>query len=195
MKKVTKILISVLFCLVLGVSSVWADLADFPSALGVFGGMSPSANSGYGGLHYQRWFSKFGIQAEGGIFYVPASKDLNYSIVLDGLFPVYNNDFSEKLGGRVYLFGSAGHNASTFLVPEVGVWDETTSDYKITAPEQRYFNPKIFAALGIGIEVVLFQHFSIPLHFGYAADIPVNNLPGNELYIGFTFGGGLRYRF
>ncbi|HPX27605.1 MAG TPA: hypothetical protein PLG87_12440, partial [Treponemataceae bacterium] len=92
---------------------------------------------------------------------VPASKDLNYSIVLDGLFPVYNNDFSEKLGGRVYLFGSAGHNASTFLVPEVGVWDETTSDYKITAPEQRYFNPKIFAALGIGIEVVLFQHFCI----------------------------------
>jgi hypothetical protein len=52
MKKITKILISVLLCLILGVSSVWADLADFPSALGVFGGMSPSAKSGYGGLHY-----------------------------------------------------------------------------------------------------------------------------------------------
>jgi hypothetical protein len=42
---------------------------------------------------------------------------------------------------------------------------------------------------------VLFQHFSIPLHFGYAADIPLNAAPGNELSIGFTLAGGIRYRF
>lgn len=194
MKKMSKI-ISVLFlCLLVSVPSLWAELADFPNALGVFGGVS-LGGSGFGGLHYQRWFSKIGVQAEGGVMYVPSSEQLDYSIVVDGLFPVYSNDFSEKLGGSVYLFGSAGHNASTFTVPEQGVWDEPTQTYKVTAPEQRYFNPKVFAGVGIGIEVVLFQHFSIPLHFGYAADIPLNAAPGNELSIGFTLAGGLRYRF
>ena len=127
--------------------------------------------------------------------YVPSIEKLDYSLVVDGLFPVYSNDFSDKLGGSVYLFGSAGHNASTFTVPEQGVWDETDNTYKITAPEERYFNPKIYAGLGIGIEIVLFQHFSIPLHFGYSANIPVAAVPGNELSIGFSFAGGLRYRF
>lgn len=195
MKKKTKIITAVILCLLLSVTSVWADIADFPTALGVFGGVSTGGGSGFGGLHYQRWFSKFGIQAEGGVMYKPSSEQLDYSLVVDGLFPVYSNDFSDKLGGSVYLFGSAGHNASTFTVPEQGVWDETDNTYKITAPEERYFNPKIYAGLGIGIEIVLFQHFSIPLHFGYSADIPVTAVPGNELAIGFSFAGGIRYRF
>ncbi len=195
MKKMKKIITVVIICLLVSIPSVWAELADFPNALGVFGGVSTGGGSGYGGLHYQRWFPKFGIQAEGGIMYSPSSEQLNYSVVADGLFPVYSSDFSDKLGGSVYLFVSAGHNAQTFVVPEQSMWDDPTQTYIVTAPEQRYFNPKLFTGVGIGIEVVLFQHFSIPLHFGYAGDIPLNTSPGNTLYIGFTFSGGLRYRF
>lgn len=192
MKKISKIILAVLLCSVLGLSPAWSELADFPNALGVFGGgILSGSGSGFGGLHYQHWFSKVGVQVEGGIMYTPSSEGLNYSLAVDGLFPVYSSDFSDKLGGRVYIFGSVGHNGSTYQVSPV-----YNDDYTIILTEgYSVFHPSILVAAGIGIEIVLFQHFSIPVHFGYAADIPVNTAVGNDLNIGFTLSGGVRYRF
>jgi len=192
MTKKTKIITAVLLCLVLSVTSVWADIADFPTALGVFGGVSTGGGSGFGGLHYQRWFSKFGIQAEGVGFYDQTDQYF-YSIMADALFPVYSDDFSNLLGGSLYLFGSLGHSGQSYEWEEVPVEAPDSVMYDLNYVKE--FQAKLHVGAGIGIEVVLFKNFSFPFHFGMGGDIPLNKTALNTLGIAFTFGGGVRYRF
>jgi hypothetical protein len=45
----------------------------------------------------------------------------------------------------------------------------------------------VAAGLGIGYEIVLFRHFSLPLQFGYQVEWPFR--------VDFCFSGGLRYRY
>ncbi|HPX26985.1 MAG TPA: hypothetical protein PLG87_09295 [Treponemataceae bacterium] len=191
MSKNVKKYCAAVFCMLLAVSSVWADLADYPNALGIFGGFT-GGSMPYGGLHYQKWFQKFGIQAEGSFFYEKPVLAY-YTVSAEALFPVYSNDFSKKLGGRLYLYGSLGNTGET-----KSLWEEY--DYSVDPPVLKQdsiqtFNMKLHTGFGIGIEVVLFQNFSFPFHFGYSADIPLNKIATNEIFVGIMYGAGFRYRF
>jgi len=183
MKKSKKKFVVLVFVFIFSVSFIWADIDDFPSALGFFSG-SVVAQNYFGGLHYQHWFSDFGIQSEAGIMYSPAEKNLDYSVVFDILYSVYSYDYSDRVGGRLYVYGTLGH---------LGATTNYSVDYD--NPVATAFRPSLLVGLGIGIEIVFFQHFSFPIHFGYAADIPLNTTVYDELLIGLTICGGVRYRF
>ncbi len=186
-----KFFFAVCIGLIVCVSSGWADRTDHPNALGVFAGYT-GGGLPYGGLHYQRWFSKFGIQAEGVGFYDQTDQYF-YSIMADALFPVYSNDFSNLLGGSLYLFGSLGHSGQSYEWEEVPVEAPDSVMYDLNYVKE--FQAKLHVGAGIGIEVVLFKNFSFPFHFGMGGDIPLNKTALNTLGIAFTFGGGVRYRF
>ena len=87
-----------------------ASYYAFKYALGMFG--TTAAGNGTGGLHFQRWFDRFGFQITTGGVYHPDedySSTLDYSFVLDGLWSVYGSTFSNWLSGRLYFWISAGH--------------------------------------------------------------------------------------
>jgi hypothetical protein len=172
--------------------------AEWPNTLGFFvmniGNMSFSA---YGdpklvyGLQYARWFDRVGFQITGGGIYVPgkslATLDvLDYSIALQGMLTVYGKAFSDDVAGRLYLWGMVGHHG--WIYPKSV---ETTSPEGVTTynTESTGFVPGIIGGLGLGIDVTLLQHLSIPLEFGYTAQF-INNITA-----GPSVGVGLRYRF
>ena len=110
----------------------------------------------------------------GGVFVTYAGyygyRWLDYWVELEGLYRVYGARFADWLSGQLYLWGTVGH--------------EAYADYQYT--------PFLLGGLGTGLEIILFQHFSIPFEFGYYGLIPLG--PG-YLQINFGFAGGLRYRF
>jgi hypothetical protein len=159
-----------------------AGYDSFKNALGFFGG-TISVTSGAYGLQYQRWFDGgIGVQFTGGGSYNPSVSypAMDYSANTTLLWSVYGQDFSRWLGGRLYLWAMAGHH---------GRFDYNYSLPKGDSPPVAEFVPTAFAGVGIGIETILFEHFSIPLQFGYSGEFPF------KPSIGFSFGGGLRYRY
>ncbi|MFA6707325.1 MAG: hypothetical protein WC129_04295 [Sphaerochaetaceae bacterium] len=153
----------------------------FDQSLGVqFGQISGS------GLSWQKRFGDDALQVALGIMY---SGDpslylsiLNYTVGLEYQHTLYGDDFANWLGGQIYLF--AGFNHSGFID-----WNDDR-----TAAKPIEF---IYAlGGGIGVEVLLFKHFSVPVECGYAAywnPSKVGIL--QQLYIDLFVQAGLRYRF
>jgi len=157
----------------------------FPNALGIFGS-SLTGNFG-GGLHYQRWGEKWGFQVTAGGFYDPEAtfgSTLAYSVSLEGTRALYTNYFKNWFAGRLYLWGSVGHQGYNDLADDY-------YDYDLGAyvHEDGKFGLDALAGLGIGIEVVIFQHFSFPIQFGYMGSFP------STPRVSFTTSGGLSYRY
>jgi hypothetical protein len=160
------------------------DFRAFHDALGMFG--STAAGKPIGGLHYQHWFDNFGFQMMAGGIYNPAAESgntLDYSATVDGLWTVYGNGFSDFLSGRLYLWVSGGTHGYT---PGKYSYDELSGE-KIK--NDSGFVSNALAGAGIGIETILFQHFSFPFQFGYTAEFP------EKAALGFSVAGGLRYRY
>lgn len=182
--KTNHMLITGVFLLVLAVPAALygqeVDKNDFQNALGLYG--STLAGNAGGGLHYQRWAGRLGFQiTAGGVFSPNESmgRTLSYSAVAEGLWSVYGNTFTNWLSGRLYLWASAGHHG----------YISSLDDYRDENLDDETFVPNGIGGFGIGIETVLFQHFSFPFQFGYTAEFPTNPM------IGFSTSGGLRYRF
>lgn len=159
----------------------------FNNALGMFASVIP--NGGAYGLHYQHWFNKFGFQITGGGFFDPDNtwgSTLDYSVLLEGLYSVYGNSFSEQIAGRLYTWTALGHHG---FKPDntISRLDNTLKDFVYEEDDSYY--PNILAGLGIGIEFILFEHFSFPMQFGYMGEFPFK--PG----FGFSGGTGIRYRY
>ena len=147
---------------------------SFANALGMYG--TTGAGNVMGGLHYQRWFNRFGVQFTAGGMYNPEATfetTLDYSALLDGLWTVYGNTFSNFLSGRLYLWGEIGHHG---FLPAKYNYDEKTGSQTIKTDP---FAANGIAGFGIGIETILFEHFSFPVK-------PV---------LAFSVGGGIRYRY
>jgi hypothetical protein len=154
----------------------------WPNALGVYGN-SLAGNPG-GGLHYQRSFGSLGLQFTGGGLYTPDSdwgSVLDYSVFIQGTWRVFAEDYSSVVSGQLYLWALGGHIG--YIRTEY-VEDGTTGSYE---PEP--YVPSALAGFGIGIELVLFRHFSLPLEFGYVGQFP------NESALQFGAGAGFRYRY
>jgi len=156
--------------------------AEFPSSVGAFA----SSWSG-GGLSYQRWYGSFGYAVTAGGFASPAGDELtgsvssyfnwNYNVEVDLLYRLFASNFWNWLSGDLFAYATLSHQGQNNAT-----YDEVA---KTWAPGS--YEPTITAGIGIGYEIVVFRHFSIPLLFGYAVNWP--------FAIDFDFGGGLRYRY
>lgn len=158
---------------VLASASIWAEdsgteLGDgtsvferYPSALGAYANVPVM-----GGLTYQRWFGRMGVEATlGGI--ISESGDYDYNVQGAFQYMVYGEDFADWVSGALYTNVLLGHRGEGML--------GTT------------YAPTGYLGLGIGIEMVFLRHLSTSIEFMYVGAVPW------ELVFGF--GGSLKYRF
>jgi hypothetical protein len=170
---------------------------EFPSSAGMFASLL-GGTLGTGGLSYQQWIGSFGIGVTaGGMAYpqtevygtdadpVPEFATWSYSIQVDLLYRLYSSNFWNWLSGDLFAFLSLGHvGARDGVYFEDPDGDYNTQDWYYTPGD---YEAVFFGTVGIGYEIVLFRHFSVPLMFGYSVEYP--------FLVDFTFATGLRYRF
>ena len=139
----------------------------FPNALGIaYGPISGT------GLHYHRWAGDSGYQFAAGVLYLPpdelswAENMLDY--VAGGAYQrrIYGDRFANWLAGSLYLF--AGGNHRGFIPIEVVDRDPGDPGGEIDRVVGS-FAAEFTLGIGIGIEIILFRHISIPVEFGYGA--------------------------
>ena len=177
----------------------------YPHALGAFYGEL----SGYG-LSYQQWFDRFGFETALGGYYTPpdcptstdAKSDiLQYSVGFQVQYVVFSGNmieqFSNWLDAALYIFSGVVHNGT------VSVQCKENPNYDSNNPsEPQYiedpnasplYTPQLGTGFGIGIEIVLFKHFSIPTEFGLDSIWA----PGSfwPVKAGFIVQSGFRYRY
>lgn len=172
------------------VSQEWGSednpMSSFPQALG--GTYGPMIGTG---LSYQRWFDGFGLQTAVGAVYSPEeqfSGDLLWYRVTLGLQRMlYHETFADWFAGGLYAFGGLAHGGRIPWVTEPVETDEPVT------PQPGPFVPLVAVGAGVGIESVLFRHFSIPVEFGLSAEWEIPSIVPAQA--GFVGGVGLRYRF
>lgn len=138
----------------------------------------------YPGLSWQQWLGSFGYQIgfsglylqneyneykEGGQTETYEYIDSFYMFTAEAQFEFFTARFSKNWYGRLYGVVLGGFYYET--------------DYDV----DEIFNGIV--GLGIGFETICYEHFSIPLHFGYYAEFP------NNFKMDFMVGGGIRFRF
>lgn len=152
-------------------------LQEYPSALGI--SLSTIENVG---LSWKRWFGNVGLEVAAGGFWDPSSTIGNiywYSVSAAVSRRLFAEEFSDWFSGGldlVFLAGHAGEDGYEY--------DALTSNFIRTG-----YLPYFHVGAGIGIEVLLFRHFSQELQFLYSARL-LNN-PGIHLGVNASF----RYRF
>jgi hypothetical protein len=192
-KRVFLVIILFLCCF-----SLWADehskdsaakttFEEYPNAIGFFATSDAGA-----GLSYQRWGNKIGFSVMAGLVYYPDdlyfSRSLDYSVYLEAAFPLFGQDLTSWLSGIVYLFGGGFHGGYILQEWVDDDMDYTTEPVKVSGP----FTPYIGVSAGIGIEAVLFRHFSSSLEMGYA---PIWRYNPYKFFVPFMIQGGFRFRF
>lgn len=166
-----------------------SSVSEYPykKAIGLYA-LAAGAD-GIAGLQYQQWGKSIGWQGLFSVFYDPdrdwSGTVLDYSLILDGQYLLYENSYKNNISGRLYVWGSVGHRGTittiyTFLQDDSRKIEE---EYE----EKISFNALV--GFGFGIEALLYRNFSFPIQFGYYASFPTNPI------INFSVGTGLRYRF
>ncbi len=137
----------------------------YPSALGAYGNIMTS-----GGLTYQRWFDRIGLEATlGGT--VQETGSFSYNVQGAFQYMLFGEDFAEWFSGALY---------TNVLLAHTG---EGTPAY----------TPYAHLGLGVGIEMVFLRHLSTSVEFMYVGGIP---LAGQITpVVEFSVGGSLKYRF
>ena len=179
----------------------------YPHALGAFIGDL----SGYG-LSYQQWFGRFGFETAFGGSYTPYSSEecsispsvdiLQYAIGIQGQYIVYSGNmiksFADWLDASLYIFtgilhdGTIGKNCK--VNPNYSDSNSSNESQYIEDPNaQPSFSPKLGTGLGIGIEIVLFKHFSFPIEFGLDSVWALGSIWPERA--GYIVQGGFRYRY
>ena len=148
------------------------------------------------GLSYQQWNGDFGYQvAFGALYFSPESNQwwmenfLDYSVGLEFQYTVYGDDFANWLSGRLYLFTALNHRGYIPAIYKDIDEDSYTYDYGS-------FNPIIGVGAGIGIEIILFEHFSMPFELGYGLFWnPTKTALRDQFMINIIPQVGFRYRY
>ncbi len=136
----------------------------FPQALGAYACYPVS-----GGLTYQHWFGKAGLQATlGGIATTDGSFDYNVQAAFQ--YMLYGEDFAEWFSGGLY---------TNILLAHRGEGS--------TATGSKFYTPNVYVGLGVGIEMVFLRHLSTSVEFMYVGSYP--------FALEFGVGGSLKYRF
>lgn len=174
----------------------------FPEALGGYYG--PFSGSG---LHYHRWIGEAGFHVTAGIIYIPFDADdfrfsdttLDYAAGGEYQRRVYGEAFTNWLAGSLFLFAGAQHRGyvPVELVAEgYEVPDSDPVEYVDPVYEVGSFQAEFSVGAGIGVELILFRHFSIPLEFGYGGTWTVTNPDiTSAISVGPNVQTGLRYRY
>lgn len=161
-------------------------MATYDQALG--GAFGPIIGTG---LSYQRWFDGVGLQTAFGATYSPEDSwtgDLLWYLTTVGLQRMlYHETFADWFAGGLYAFGGVSHRG---VIPWVYPNDYDNPDAQ---PTVGAYEPYVAIGGGVGIESVLFRHFSIPVEFGLSVEWQIPSIIPSSA--GFIGGVGLRYRF
>ena len=169
---------------------------QFPQALGFqYGEISGS------GLSYHLWRDSIGFQVAGGIVYIPLHDDywydrtLDYSVGTEMQLRVYGEDFDSWLSGQLYGFAGINHGG---YIPIIEVTEATEIGDEFIPPELAAgaYTPTFGLGIGIGIEIILFRHFSIPIELGYGLEwTPTAGNAGQQFNIDLRPQAAFRYRY
>ena len=192
MKKIVLIFILVYSAAVLFAEEEPEAFEEFSRALGFQAGEISGT-----GLSYQVWKQETGFQFTLGAVYVPPeeawySNILDYTSGFEVQHRVYGEDFTSWISGLLYLFAGLNHRG---YIPVEEVLDEG-SDPVTYSFETGSYHPIIALGGGIGIEIIIFRHFSVPFELGYC--IFWNPLGGDfmdQFEINLVPQGGFRYRY
>jgi len=154
------------------VSSMWAEPLEptgtvferFPSSLGAYINYPVG-----GGLTYQRWFDRVGMEATIGAIADP-SGTYNYNAQAAFQYMLYGEDFADWFSGALYTNVFLAHRGEG-----------------ATAAGSEFYDPYVYLGLGVGIEMVFLRHLSTSVEFMYVGSYP--------LALDFGFGGSLKYRY
>jgi len=175
----------------------------YPYALGAFGGDLSGS-----GLSYQQWLGRLGYEVSFGGFYTPPDCSfeqdedfLTYSIGLQFQYSLFSENLLKKfpdwISASLYIFTGIVHAGSLSqhckANPDYNKDDPTSPIYLSDTSKPPVYRPNFGLGFGIGIEPVLFRHFSIPVEFGIDSIWPLDSLWPDRA--GFIVQGGFRYRF
>ena len=173
--------------LLIAIGSGWVLAEDatpyeaFPEALGVsFGRITGT------GLHYHRWSGPLGYGVSAGALYMPlpdsssrmgpAMSPWGGDVLLDynvgGALQrrVYGDEFTDWFTGSLYLFTGLTHRG--YIPVEIITQESYDPDTETYTPAEYgigSYAAELSTGIGIGIEIILFRHISIPAEFGYGA--------------------------
>jgi hypothetical protein len=206
MKHLKKLLI-ILLLILLSIASVSAEEGNTFESFDESLGGSFSTLSGIG-LSYQRWFGNIGVQTAVGLIYVPddiyylqsadspdsvESSLFFYNIGVGLQYMLIKDSYEDWFEGCLYLVTGITHFAD---IKEMYNYSDTADEYLRYPFEDKSgsrFVPGFSTGIGIGIEFVFFNHFSIPV------ELALNGSWDIDSWIPFEAGvkvlGGLRYRF
>ena len=171
MKKLTVIFLLVIMLLspVFAENSVEANREDGKIALGMQGLMGAFSMVG---LSYQQWFGNSGITISAGL------DNQHINALAEYQYCVYASGLTDNLNSRLYVWAAGGVN-----LRNDSIYNSTTNQ------SHDEFHVNAIAALGIGIEFVWWNHLSIPVQFGYIAEMPY------DVEMSFCVSTGVCYRF
>ena len=168
----------------------------YPQALGaMFGEITGT------GLHYHRWFGPNGVGITGGIIYQPLDAEmpwlventLDYNLGVAYHRRVYGDEFGTGLAGSLYLVTGGGHRG---YIPVIRTYPSGPEEPPAEEEYEGDYRAAFNLGIGVGIEIILLNHISIPAEFLYGA-VFTPTLWGTTdwLRIGPTGQIGLRYRY
>lgn len=146
-------------------------------------GIGMQFSSSIWGLSYHQGFDKHAFQITVGVTYNPDplwDSMLAYGVALDYQRTLYGHDFNEYLGSRLYALTTVAHTG------------EIMADSGSASP----FEAKLLLGAGFGVEVLLFQNFSLPIEFVYQGSYsPTQSDITKAFGIDLIPRIGLRFRF
>lgn len=138
------------------------------------------------GICYQRWItSDFSIEG-GGMLIGTGYDDFRYNMYVECDWTFFSYASSENFATRLFLWGLIGHVG----VMKKNTWIPSVYDenHENIITEGHYANPEyewmMRLSLGVGFDMVIAQHLSIPLKCGVSASFDG---------LGFTFGTAIKY--
>jgi len=174
----------------------------FPQALG--GSFGPISGSG---IHYHRWIGRNAFQVTGGIIYIPLDPaewspfgtTLDYTIGGEYQRRVYGEAFTDWLAGALYVFAGGRHRGYVPIETVAEGYEVPDSDpveWVDPVLAVGTFQAEVTVGAGIGVELILFRHFSIPIEFGYGGTWTVTEPNLGDAFLVNVYGqSGLRYRY
>ncbi|MFP4485233.1 MAG: hypothetical protein ACLFO1_10310 [Spirochaetaceae bacterium] len=142
------------------------NIRQFDQALGGFAGYVGGV-----GISYQKWLGSFGWQVAGGGYYLP-SEEGQYAIGVEGMYQIHEAALHDRVDSMLYAVAGVGHYAD--ITPDA-------------------FDARIHGGIGLGVETVLFEHFSFPLELLYTGSFVVTDLTAGDF--GLQPAGGVRFRY
>ena len=198
--------IIIIFLLTVGIFTVSAEnnvFEDYDKSLGGYF----SSLSGIG-LSYQEWSGKWGLQTAAGLIYFPEDSEgaefssisepdtaelLMYDIGAGVQYRLYESSWSDWFDGCLYLVAGITHFGSIEQTIYYSDTRDSAGNYPLESRSEPRYVPGVSGGFGIGMEFLIFDHFSFPTEIVLSGSWDIDSyLP---IEAGVKVLGGFRYRF